>query len=111
MLLNYFRYAMFFFSIFFDFFSRCVDEVVIGAPYAVTKELMDHFKVFLNFKMFTFFISMHTTLKIRVYNYVLSKFYVKGLPGCENTLKGVHPSWILQTFSKDFISQFTYSTP
>lgn len=24
---------------------RCVDEVVIGAPYAVTKSLMDHFKV------------------------------------------------------------------
>ena len=24
---------------------RCVDEVVIGAPYSVTKEVMDHFKV------------------------------------------------------------------
>jgi len=24
---------------------RCVDEVVIGAPYAVTKEMMEHFKV------------------------------------------------------------------
>lgn len=25
--------------------NKYVDEVVIGAPYAVTKELMDHFKV------------------------------------------------------------------
>lgn len=24
---------------------RCVDEVVIGAPYSVTKEMMDHFNV------------------------------------------------------------------
>ena len=24
---------------------RCVDEVVIGAPYTVTKALMDHFSV------------------------------------------------------------------
>ena len=28
-----------------NFISRCVDEVVIGAPYEVTKSLMDHFKV------------------------------------------------------------------
>ena len=27
------------------FFYRCVDEVVIGAPYTVTKSLMDHFNV------------------------------------------------------------------
>ena len=27
------------------YFLKYVDEVVIGAPYAVTKELMDHFKV------------------------------------------------------------------
>jgi glycerol-3-phosphate cytidylyltransferase-like family protein len=27
------------------FNKKYVDEVVIGAPYAVTKELMDHFKV------------------------------------------------------------------
>lgn len=27
------------------FYKKYVDEVVIGAPYKVTKELMDHFKV------------------------------------------------------------------
>ena len=27
------------------FAFRCVDEVVIGAPYTVTKALMDHFRV------------------------------------------------------------------
>ena len=29
----------------YNFYFRCVDEVVIGAPYAVTKNLMEHFKV------------------------------------------------------------------